>query len=87
MSLEERMTAMEKAYGTQSELMRELRDAVTVTASLEARQGKLLREHGEWLAAHDASMKEHQAAMKDLDARIEKLVSGFGAFIARKEKS
>ena len=92
MDLEERMTAMEKAYGTQSELMRELRDAVTVTANLEARQGKVLREHGEWLAEHEAAsrehaerMREHDAAMKDLDVRIERLVSGFGAFMRGKE--
>jgi uncharacterized coiled-coil protein SlyX len=99
MNLEERMTAMEKAYGTQSELMRELRDAVTVTANLEARQGKVLREHGEWLAEHEAArreqeaarrehaerMREHDAAMKDLDVRIARLVSGFGAFMRGKE--
>jgi uncharacterized coiled-coil protein SlyX len=88
MTVEERMSAMEKAYGTQSELMRELRDAVTVTAALEARQGKVLREHSEWLASHDEAMKrhdlamrEHDAAMTELDTRIARLVSGFGAFI------
>jgi uncharacterized coiled-coil protein SlyX len=32
MTLEERMQRMEAAYGTQSDLMRELRDAVTGTA-------------------------------------------------------
>jgi uncharacterized coiled-coil protein SlyX len=92
MTLEERMTAMEKAYGTQSDLMRELRDAVTVTANLEARQGKVLKEHGEWLASHEAAtrehaerMREHNDAMKDLDVRITRLVSGFGAFMRGKE--
>jgi hypothetical protein len=94
MSLEERMTAMEKAYGTQSDLMRELRDAVTVTANLEARQGKVRKEHGEWLASHEAAgrehaerMREHDAAMKDLDVRITRLVSGFGAFMRGKESA
>ncbi len=93
MTLEERMTAIEKAYGTQSDLMRELRNAVTVTAELEARPGKVLQEHGQWLAQQEAErrehaerMREHKAAMKDLDVRIADLVSGFGAFIARVEK-
>ena len=93
MNLEERMTAMEKAYGTQSDLMRELRNAVTVTAELEARQGKVLKEHGEWLvshqewlARHEAEKREHAERMKELDVRIADLVSGFGAFIARVEK-
>ena len=97
MTLEERMKKMEDAYGTQSDLMRELRDAVNVTAYLEARQGRVLKEHGEWLEeheaamkahdaameAHDAAMKAHDAAMKALDERIARLVSGFGEFMRR----
>jgi hypothetical protein len=83
MTLEERMKKMEDAYGTQSDLMRELRDAVNVTAYLEARQGRVLKEHGEWLEEHDAAMKEHAAAMKVLDERIAGLVSGFGEFMRR----
>jgi len=69
MNLEERMTAIEKAYGTQSDLMRELRNAVTVT--------------GEWLAQQEAERREHAELMKNLDVRIADLVSGFGALIAR----
>jgi hypothetical protein len=87
------MAKMEADYGTQSELMRELRDAVTVTAVLEARQGKVLKDHGEWLIshdaamkAHDAAMKAHDAAMKALDDRIAGLASGIGAFIAETRK-
>jgi len=90
MTLEERMKKMEDAYGTQSDLMRELRDAVNVTAYLEARQGRVLKEHGEWLEeheaamkGHDAAMKAHDAAMKVLDERIARLVSGFGEFMRR----
>jgi len=93
MTLEERMAAIEKAYGTQSDLMRELRNAVTVTAELEARQGKVLKEHGqwlashqEWLARHEAEKREHAERMKELDVGIADLVSGFGAFIAHVEK-
>jgi hypothetical protein len=47
MTLEERMQKMEAAYGTQSDLMRKLCDAVTVMAELEARQGRVLKDHGE----------------------------------------
>jgi uncharacterized coiled-coil protein SlyX len=90
MTIEERMKKMEDAFGTQSELMRELREAVTVTAYLEARQGRVLKEHGEWLEQHEASMKAHDVAMtahdeamKLLDQRIAGLVSGFGEFMRR----
>jgi hypothetical protein len=93
MTLEKRMTAMEKAYGTQSDLMRQLRNAVTVTAVLEVPQGKVLKEHGEWLASHqewlawhEAEKREHAERMKEPDVRIADLVSGFGAFIASLKK-
>jgi uncharacterized coiled-coil protein SlyX len=97
MTIEERMDRMEAEYGKQSELMRELRDAVTVTANLEARQGRLVKEHSEWLASHEQAMRDHHARMKDhdarmkdhdtsmkmLDERIVGLVSGFGEFMRR----
>jgi uncharacterized coiled-coil protein SlyX len=37
MTLEERMDRLEKAWGSQDDTVRELRDAVAVTAQLEAR--------------------------------------------------
>ncbi len=87
------MQKIEDAFGAQSDLVRELRGAVTVTAALEARQGRVQKEHGEWLASHDAAMKAHDAAMKahdarmeDLDHRIAGLVSGFGEFLRRANK-
>jgi len=90
MTLEERMNKLEKALGSHDALVRELRDAVTVTAQLEARQGRVVKEHGEWLGAlelwkeeHARNMKEHDEAMKVLDVRIANLVSGFGEFIRR----
>jgi uncharacterized coiled-coil protein SlyX len=83
MTLEERMDKIEKALGSQDDLVRELRDAVTVTAVLEARQARILKEHGEWLAHHDAATKAHNEAMKGLDARIANLVSGVGEFMRR----
>lgn len=83
MNIEERMDRMEAEYGKQSELMRELRDAVTVTAQLEARQGRLVKEHSEWLVSHAQAMKDHDRRMKLLDERIAGLVSGFGEFMRR----
>jgi len=76
MTIEERMDKLEKALGSQDALVRELRDAVTVTAQLEARQGRVLKEHGEWL-------ESHEQAMKALDVRIANLVSGTGEFMGR----
>ncbi|MDP9170926.1 MAG: hypothetical protein M3N54_09945, partial [Acidobacteriota bacterium] len=68
----------------------ELRNAVTVTAELEARQARVLKDHGEWLVFHDRQMKEHDDNMKQhddrmktLDQRIANLVSGFGEFMRR----
>ncbi len=88
MTIEERMDRLERSLGSQDALVRELRDAVTVTAALEARQARALKEHSEWLEAHDKGMKEHDARMKEhdermkmLDARIANLVSGIGEFM------
>jgi sugar phosphate isomerase/epimerase len=90
MTLEQRMDKIEKALGSNDTLVRELRDAVTVTAQLEARQGRVLKEHSDWLESHDRAMKEHDERMKEhhermqeLDARIANLVSGFGEFMRR----
>ncbi|MGA2717241.1 MAG: hypothetical protein ABSG41_29535 [Bryobacteraceae bacterium] len=90
MTLDQRMDKIEKALGSDDTLVRELRDAVTVTTQLEARQGRVLKEHGEWLESHDRAMKEHDEqmkehdrAIKELDARIANLVSGFGEFMRR----
>jgi uncharacterized coiled-coil protein SlyX len=85
MTLEERMQKIEAAFGAQSDLVIELRDAVTVTASLEARQGRLLKEHSHWLASHEKAMKEHDDRMKTLDERIAGLVSGMGEFMRREK--
>jgi uncharacterized coiled-coil protein SlyX len=74
MTMEERVDRLEKSLGKNDELVRELRDAVTVTAHLEAAQGRLLKEHSKWLV-------EHKEAMKDLDERISRLVRGFGEFM------
>jgi len=83
MTIEERMDRLEAKLGSQDELVRELRDAVTVTAELEARQSKALREHSMWLEEHDRAMKDHNLAIEDLDTRIASLVSGFGEFLRR----
>jgi uncharacterized coiled-coil protein SlyX len=89
-TIEERMDRLEKGLGSQDVLVRGLRDAVTVTAALEARQARALREHSEWLESHDRAMKEHDARMKEYDARMKKLderianlVSGIGEFMRR----
>lgn len=83
MTIEQRMDRLEKAFGANDALVVELRDAVTVTAQLEARQARALKEHGEWLVAHDRAMREHAEHMKILDERIANLVSGFGEFMRR----
>ena len=84
MTTEERLDRLEARWGAQDDLVRELRDAVTVTAELERRQAKLLREHSEALVEHEQWLKEHKASMNDLDKRISDLVSGFGSICGGK---
>ncbi len=83
MTIEERMDRLERSAGKNDDMVRELRDAVTVTAQLEARQSHLLKYHNEWLVSHTEAMKLHDEAMKKLDERISGLVSGFGEFMRR----
>ena len=81
MTMEERVERLEKSLGKNDELVRELRDAVTVTAQLEAAQSRALKTHAIAIASHDQWMAEHRESMKDLDVRISRLVSGFGEFM------
>jgi uncharacterized coiled-coil protein SlyX len=88
MTIEERLARLEKSLGKQDDLVRELRDAVTVTAQLEAAQSRMLKEHAEAIVSHDKALvshdkwlAEHNDAMKKLDVRISQLVSGFGEFM------
>jgi hypothetical protein len=83
MSLEERVTELEKLAGKHDTLLIQLRDAVTVTAELEARQGRVLKGQADEMAAHADWLRSHQAAMADLDNRISGLVSGIGKLIER----
>ena len=83
MTIEERMDRLERSAGKSDALVFELRDAVAVTRQLEPRQGRMLKEPGEWLESHNKAMAEHEAAMKRLDKRIAGLVSGIGEFMRR----
>lgn len=97
MTIEERMSRLEKAFGANDDLVRELRDAVTVSAYMEARREKIVKDHSEWLISHDQAMRAHDRAMLELkesaktqqeqgrilDERIAKLVSGIGEFMRR----
>jgi uncharacterized coiled-coil protein SlyX len=90
MTIDERVDKIERSLGAQDVLVRELRDAVTVTAELEARQARILNQHALWLEEsdrrseeHDRRMAEHDSRMGELDDRIAKLVSGFGEFMRR----
>jgi hypothetical protein len=78
MTIEERVDKLEASWGKTDPLVRELRDAVTVTAELENRQGKLVKEHSFRIAEHEDWLKRHEAAMESIDKRIAELVSGTG---------
>ena len=83
MTIEERMDKIERAFGAQDDLVRELRDAVTVTAELEAAQGRIVKQHSAWLAELASSRTEWEARMQRFDERIANLVSAFGEFLWR----
>jgi len=87
MTLEERVDNLEKTLGKNDEMVKQLRDAVTVTAELEARQSRALKEHSEWLADLGSSRREHDERMRELDVRIANLVSAIGAFIAQSRRN
>jgi hypothetical protein len=85
MTIEERMDKIERVFGPQDEMVRELRDAVTVTAQMEARQSRAMRDHAAWLVAHDRGIQELREQGQALDRRISDLVSGIGEFMRRRE--
>jgi hypothetical protein len=72
----------------------ELNDQMAVLAAIQQRQGEILKLEAEEIDAVRARTAELQEQlnllratsdqrMKEWDARIEKLVSGFGAFLAK----
>ena len=94
MTIHERMDRLEKSLGKHDPLVIELRDAVTVTASLQAQEAGIVKSHALQIeesrrlreqdaAEHRQRMAEHRESMRLLDQRIADLVSGFGEFIRR----
>ncbi len=63
MTIDERMDKIEAAFGKQDALVIELRNAVTVSAALEARHEQAMKDHAEWLIGHDQAMLEFREAM------------------------
>lgn len=65
-------------------------DALAVMGGLQARQGRVLKDHSEWLQFHDramgrieASIAAQVAAAKATDERIDELVNATGEFMRR----
>jgi uncharacterized coiled-coil protein SlyX len=85
MTIEERMDKIERAFGAQDEMVRELRDAVTVTAQMEAYHSRAMRDHAEWLVAHDRGIQEFREQGRALDRRIPDLGSAIGEFMRRRD--
>ena len=89
MTIEERVGGLEARLGKNDALVVELRDAMTATAHMEARQSRALKEHSEWLQEHDkaiaASRRDFDERMESLDKRISDLVRAFGAWLSQKQ--
>jgi hypothetical protein len=73
MTIEERMDKIEAAFGKQDALVIELRNAVTVSAALEARHEQVMKDHTEWLRGHDQAMlefREQNKAFREQTVRL-----------------
>ncbi len=90
MTLEDRVAGIELRLGANDELVQSLKEAMIVTAHLEAHQSRLLKEHSLLLkeeeAARIAGRREFEEWKKFIDERIANLVSGFGEFMLRLER-
>ena len=65
-------------------------DALAVMGGLQARQGRVLKDHSEWLQVHERAMERIEkniaaqvAAGKATDERIDRLVTAIGEFMRR----
>jgi hypothetical protein len=86
MTIEDRLNALEAE-------VKRLKDELLVTGYRQLRLGEQGLDHRAWLESHTLVLDQHRKtfeqhgeAMKELDARIAKLVSGFGEFMSRMEK-
>jgi ABC-type phosphate transport system auxiliary subunit len=77
------MPDFEQRLNTLKNANRELQDALTVIAHLEARQSRLSKEQAEYLASHEKRLRQTEQRNQDTDARIEKLVSAIGTLIQK----
>ena len=66
--------------------LKELEDAVTVMAAVQATQANAIRDHAEWLVSHDKAMAEIREAGRSTDERIAKLTSAIGELIGKMRK-
>ena len=66
-------------------MVRELRNAFTLTSQMEAYQSGAMRDHAEWLVAHGRGMQELREQSQALDRRISGLVSRIGEFMRRRD--
>jgi uncharacterized coiled-coil protein SlyX len=63
MTIEERMDRLEAKLGSQDELVRELRDAMTVNARLESRHSQMVEDHQKWLEEETLAIARHREWM------------------------
>ncbi len=72
MTIEDRVAGLEARLGKNDALVMQLRDAMTATAHMEARQSRALKEHAEWLVEHDKaiveSRQEREASRREWEA-------------------
>jgi len=86
MTIEERMDKIEAAFGKQDALVIELRNAVTVSAALEARHEQVMKDHTEWLRGHDQAMLEFREQNRAFHEQTAKLQENNAALDAKRRE-
>src|SRR5580658_5618433 len=87
MTIEERMDRLKAKLGSQDEVVRELRDAMTVNARLGSRHSQMVEghqkwleeetlalvRHREWMIRHDEALSRHEGWLEEHDRGMREL--------------
>ena len=79
--VEDQLAQTEKVLPKLRNAMKELEEASIVTGELQARQGGVLKGHGQWLEELTQAQIKTEERFRETSDRIDKLVSAIGELI------
>jgi hypothetical protein len=79
--VEDQLAQTEKILPKLRNAMKELEEASIVTGELQARQGGVLKGHGQWLEELTQAQIKTEERFRETGERIDKLVSAIGELI------